>query len=336
MAMSVSEASLEIGTDLWRVPVDLVRGAILRGAQVLPEDQRPLYTGFVIGDDRGSREEVVQAFKDSGLSHLLVVSGQNVVFLLAIATPLAARLGRRSNLVVLLSVLLLFAAVTRFEPSVLRACAMAMLAVAGASSGRPLTTGRRIAIAVALLIMIDPLLVESLGFRLSVAATVGIALFASGIARRLRGPEWFKRVLSITIAAQVAVAPLIIPVVGPLPLASLPANVLAEPIAGFVMMWGSTVGVVAGLVGGWPAAILQAPVRLGVWWVGVRGCMRFGGRWIRRVAMTGRYSRRPAVSRWGGRLRPCSSLSGRRSRPWRSCCTAPVRRVIPTSWRRCG
>jgi competence protein ComEC len=115
--------------------------------------------------------------------------------------------------------------------------------------------------------MIDPLLVESLGFRLSVAATVGIALFASGIARRLKGPEWFKRVLSITVASQLGVAPLIIPVVGPMPLSSLPANVLAEPIAGFVMMWGSTVGVVAGLIGGWPAAILQAPVRLGVWWI---------------------------------------------------------------------
>jgi len=267
MALSSSEASLESGTDLWRVPVDFVRGAIMRGAQALPEEQRPLYTGFVIGDDRGSREDVVQAFKDSGLSHLLVVSGQNVVFLLAIATPLAARLGRRSNVVTLLSVLLLFAAVTRFEPSVLRASAMAMLAVVGASSGRPLTTRRRVAVAVALLIVIDPLLVESLGFRLSVAATVGIALFASDIAHRLRGPEWLKRVLSITIAAQVAVAPLIIPVVGPLPLASLPANVLAEPIAGFVMMWGSTVGVVAGFIGGWPATILQAPVRLGVWWI---------------------------------------------------------------------
>ena len=267
MALSASEASLESGTDLWRIPVDFVRATILRGAQVLPEDQRPIYTGFVIGDDRGTREEVVQAFKDSGLSHLLVVSGQNVVFLLAIATPLAARLGRRTNVIVLLSVLLLFAAVTRFEPSVLRATAMAMLAVAGSASGRPLSTCRRIAVAVALLIMIDPLLVESLGFRLSVAATVGIALFASGIARRLKGPEWFKRVLSITVASQLGVAPLIIPVVGPMPLSSLPANVLAEPIAGFVMMWGSTVGVVAGLIGGWPAAILQAPVRLGVWWI---------------------------------------------------------------------
>ncbi len=267
MALSASEASLESGTDLWRVPVDFVRRTILCGAQVLPEEQRPIYTGFVIGDDRGSREDVVQAFKDSGLSHLLVVSGQNVVFLLAIATPVAARLGPRSKVVALLSVLFLFAAVTRFEPSVLRATAMAMLAVAGTASGRPLTTFRRIAVAIALLIVVDPLLVESLGFRLSVAATVGIALFASGIARRLRGPEWFKRVLSITIASQVGVAPIIIPVVGPMPLASLPANVLAEPIAGFVMMWGSTVGIVAGLIGGWPAAILQAPVRLGVWWI---------------------------------------------------------------------
>jgi hypothetical protein len=70
MALSASEASLETGTELWRVPVDLVRGAILRGAQVLPEDQRPLYTGFVIGDDRGSRDEVVQAFNQ-------VVSSRN-------------------------------------------------------------------------------------------------------------------------------------------------------------------------------------------------------------------------------------------------------------------
>ena len=163
--------------------------------------------------------------------------------------------------------LLLFAAVTRFEPSVLRATAMAMLAVTGTASGRPLTTCRRIAVAVALLILIDPLLVESLGFRLSVAATVGIALFASGLARRLKGPEWFKRVLSLTVASQIGVAPLIVPVAGPMPLASLPANVLAEPIAGFVMMWGSTVGVVAGVIGGWPAAILQTPVRLGVWWI---------------------------------------------------------------------
>ena len=267
MAFSASQVSVVDGSALWRVPVDAVRTAILDGANALPAGQRPVYAGFVIGDDRGSDDEIVQSFEDSGLSHLLVVSGENVVFVIALATPIAARLRRRTRVVALTSVLLLFAAVTRFEPSVLRATVMAFIAVVGAGSGRPVDSRRRLAVAVAVLIMVDPLLVESFGFRLSVAATAGITLMAPSIARRLRGPDWFQQVLSVTVAAQLAVAPLVVPVFGPLPLASLPANVLAEPIAGFVMMWGSSVGIVAGVIGGWPALVLQLPVRAGVWWI---------------------------------------------------------------------
>jgi len=267
MALNVSELSALGHTALWRLPVDLVRGAILRGARALPVEQQPIYSGFVIGDDRGSDEEIVAAFERSGLTHLLVVSGENVVFIIAVVAPLVSRLRRRQRMVVCIVVLVLFAAITRFEPSVLRATAMAVVAVVGAGSGRPLDAQRRLTVAVALLIVIDPLLVESLGFRLSVAATLGISFLAVPIAKRLVGPNWLRQVLSVTIAAQVAVAPLIIPIFGPLPLASLPANVLAEPVAGFVMMWGSSVGLIAGAIGGAPAVALQVPVRLGVWWI---------------------------------------------------------------------
>ena len=267
MALSLESASVEDGSSFWRVPVDVVRSAILRGATALPADQRPVYAGFVVGDDRGSDGETVRSFENSGLSHLLVVSGENVVFVIALATPIAERLGRRTRVAVLTLVLLFFAAVTRFEPSVLRATFMAVIAVVGAGSGRPVAARRRLAVAVAALIIVDPLLVESFGFRLSVAATAGITLLAPTIARWLRGPRWFQQVVSVTVAAQLAVAPLVVPVFGPLPLASLPANVLAEPIAGFVMMWGSSVGIVAGVLGGWPALILQVPVRAGVWWI---------------------------------------------------------------------
>ena len=267
MALTVTELSEMAPHSLWRLPVDLVRGAILRGAQALPLEQQPIYSGFVIGDDRGSDGEIVAAFETSGLTHLLVVSGQNVVFIIAVLTPLVSRLRRRQRIVVHSVVLVLFAAVTRFEPSVLRATTMALVAVLGAGSGRPLDVQRRLALAVSVLIVIDPLLVESLGFRLSVAATLGISFLAVPIAKRLVGPTWLRQVLSVTIAAQVAVAPLIIPIFGPLPLASLPANVLAEPVAGFVMMWGSSVGLLAGAIGGTPAVVLQTPVRLGVWWI---------------------------------------------------------------------
>jgi len=267
MSLVATELTEVGGQTLWRIPIDVVRSTILRGAEALPIEQQPVYAGFVIGDDRGSDEEVTQAFEASGLAHLLVVSGQNVIFVIAVVTPLISRLGRRTRMLTLLGILLLFAAVTRFEPSVLRATVMAMVATVSAGVGRPIEAHLRLALAVSLLLLLDPLLVHSFGFRLSVAATAGIAIFARRLSHRLRGPQWFRQVLAVTICAQLAVAPLIVPVFGPMPLAALPANVLAEPIAGLVMMWGSSVGLLAGIIGGWPAVVLQFPVRCGLWWV---------------------------------------------------------------------
>ncbi|CAB4342675.1 MAG: hypothetical protein F2567_04095 [Actinobacteria bacterium] len=252
---------------LWRLPVDVVRGLVLEGSEGLPLQQRPIYRGFVIGDDRGSDPVITQSFEDSGLAHLLVVSGENVVFVIAVTTPLLVRLPRRTRAGVTVGILLLFAAVTRFEPSILRATAMALIAVLGTTRGRPIDARLRLAAAVSFLVLIDPLLVESFGFQLSIAATAGIACLSQPLMKLLWGPGWFRQVVAVTVAAQIAVAPLIIPTFGPMPLASLPANVLAEPIAGFVMMWGSSIGLVAGLFGGWAATVVLAPVRVGLWWI---------------------------------------------------------------------
>jgi competence protein ComEC len=144
---------------------------------------------------------------------------------------------------------------------------MALIAVLGTTRGRPIDARLRLAAAVSFLVLIDPLLVESFGFQLSIAATAGIACLSQPLMKLLWGPVWFRQVVAVTVAAQIAVAPLIIPTFGPMPLASLPANVLAEPIAGFVMMWGSSIGLVAGLFGGWAAMVVLAPVRVGLWWI---------------------------------------------------------------------
>lgn len=267
MALTVEDASEVAGRDLWRVPVDALRGAIVDAAEALPVRQRPIYTGFVIGDDRGADADVNETFEESGLTHLLVVSGENVVFVAAIVSAVMARASRRTRLVGSVLALVLFAAVTGFEPSVLRAATMAIIAVVGSGVGRPIEARRRLALAVTLLLILDPLLICSFGFRLSVAASAGITLLAVPIARRVRGPQWFRQVLAVTISAQLAVAPLVVPVFGPLPLASLPANVLADPVAGLVMMWGSSIGLVAGIVGHPLADVLQVPVEMGIWWI---------------------------------------------------------------------
>ena len=58
-----------------------------------------------------------------------------------------------------------------------------------------------------------------------------------------------------------------LPVFGSLPLAALPANLLAVPAAGPLMMWGMAAGVPAGLVGGRAGAALHLPTRLLMAWV---------------------------------------------------------------------
>ena len=54
------------------------RRVVERGERALPEDMRPLFGGMVLGDDRGESAELQDAFKAAGLTHLLVVSGQNM------------------------------------------------------------------------------------------------------------------------------------------------------------------------------------------------------------------------------------------------------------------
>ena len=76
--------------------------------------------------------------------------------------------------------------------------------------------------------------------------------------------------LGITLGAQVGVALPIVLVFGRLPLVSVPANLLAVPVAGAVMLYGLPAGLVAGLVGEWlpwSAPVLMAPARCVTRWV---------------------------------------------------------------------
>jgi competence protein ComEC len=244
-----------------------VRRLLTRGAESLPPRERPLYTGFVFGDDRGQAPRTVDDFRASGLGHLLAVSGQNVAFVLAAARPLLERLVFRYRLPVTLALVGLFVLVTRAEPSVLRAAAMAGGAAIATALGRRATSRRVLALAVTTLVLVDPLLVGALGFRLSVLASAGIIELSPWLAARLPGPRALADAVAVSVAAQLAVAPLAVATFGGVPVASLPANILAAPAAGPVMVWGLTGGVAAGLLGGRAAMVLQAPTRLLLWWV---------------------------------------------------------------------
>jgi competence protein ComEC len=258
-----------------------LRRTLTAGLDHLPEPRRALVTGIVFGDDRLQSDTDRDAFRRSGLTHLLAVSGQNVAFVLAMAAPLLGRAPYRVRLPATLALLGLFGLVTRFEPSVLRATAMAGFAALAASRGRSAGGLRVLALAVIAVLLLDPLLVGSPGFQLSVAASGGILVLARPIAAALPGPGSLRQAVAVTVAAQVAVAPLLAALFGPVPVASLPANVLAAPAAGPLMTWGLTAGLVAGVVGGPVAALLHVPTDLLARWLQAVGragaALPFGG-----------------------------------------------------------
>jgi competence protein ComEC len=254
-----------------------LRRTLARGAEVMSDRHASLLAGLTLGDDRDQPADMTDAFRGAGLTHILAVSGQNVAFVMVLVAPVLARLRFGPRLVVTLAVLAGFALVTRFEPSVLRATAMASVAATGAALGRPASTLRVLALGVGAVLLADPLLVTSLGFRLSVAGAAGIVVGAGRIERVLPGPRWLAAPLSVTLAAQLAVAPLLVSAFGAVPVASLPANLLALPAAGPVMVWGLTGGLVAGLGGPAVATAVHVPTRALVAWID--GVVTAAARW---------------------------------------------------------
>lgn len=244
-----------------------LRRTLAAGASSLPDGRRALFTGFVLGDGRGQHAEVVHDFRASGLSHLLVVSGQNVAFVLALAGPALSRLGLRWRFAAAGALLVVFGTLTRWEPSVLRAVGMTSVALFAATAGRPATGIRNLALAVTALLLVDPLLVRSLGFLLSVGATAGLAVLAGPISSRLPGPRPLARVTGTTLAAQLGVAPILIPVFGGIPISTLAANLAAGPVAGPLMMWGLAAGLPAGLLTPGLAGAAHIPTGIMVGWI---------------------------------------------------------------------
>jgi competence protein ComEC len=257
------------GTPMART-ANTVRRSLRRAAErAMPADDAALFAGLVVGDDVRESAATVAAFRASGLSHLTAVSGQNVAFVIAACSPLLTRLRPVARWLATVAVVAWFAALTRFEPSVLRASVMAVTSAWGFVTGRDRPPRRLLCLAVAALVLADPMLVWSVAFWLSVGATAGVVTIGPWLDHRLPGPRWVIAPLAVTLGAQIGVALPSWLVFGRLPLVAIPANLLAAPAAGFVMLYGLPAVLVAAPLPPGLAAVLLAPASVSTRWVSV-------------------------------------------------------------------
>jgi competence protein ComEC len=252
----------------------------LRLEEVLRQALPPRYAGLLAGLLFGTRTDlppdVKAAFQESGVVHLLAVSGGNVAMILLPFIWALRWAGVRPRWAGAAGIPLVwfFVFLTGAGPSVVRAGLMATLVLLGDLLGRERNPLNTLGAAAAILLLIDPGLLYDIGFQLSVVATLGILLFARRIGDWLeprlqaiwgeRPGHWVAAGLSVTLAAQVVVEPVSLYHFGTLapiaPLANLLVGLFLEPL-----VWVGTAVSLVGLLSPLIAWLLGWPVRAGLW-----------------------------------------------------------------------
>jgi competence protein ComEC len=266
-------------------------------ASGLPPPEGALTRGMVLGEDEAIAPAVREDFRDSGLAHLLAVSGQNVMLLVALSMPLLALagLGPRGRGIALLGLVALYVPLAGAGPSLQRAGVMGAAGIAAMILSRPASRWYALLLAAAVTLALNPRTWEDPGWQLSFAAVVGILtvgvplgpFLARGV-ENLAGPpvagsrsSLLRTALvrgaaegaAITVAATLATAPLLAHHFGSVPLAGLPANLLALPAVA-PAMWLGMVKAGLGLVApalppaDWLAGVLGPLTRLPVAYLG--------------------------------------------------------------------
>jgi competence protein ComEC len=228
-----------------------------------------LLVGFVTGDTRLLPADDQQAMQVTGLTHLTAVSGSNVAIVLGgvLGVLGLVRVGARGRWLAVALVVPWFAFVTRFEPSVQRAGTMALVLLAASVRGVPRDARHGLAVAVLLLVLVDPRLAGSLGLVLSATATAGVLVAAPRVRAHLPRPlpARVAELAAITIGAQVAVVPVLLATFGEVTFASIPANLVAVPaaaVAAATAFVGSTAALVSPPVGALVLALAGPPARV--------------------------------------------------------------------------
>jgi len=173
------------GSSAWS-PVRWLSGLREESAALLSRhlgaQTQPLASSLILGDRSGLSREVRDAFAESGMMHVLAISGQNVG-ILALLCWLCCRilsLSERGTATVIVLVSLGYAGLTLGEPPIVRATVMVLLAAIGAPWHRQTSVVNLLAIAALLLLMWSPVDLFDVGAQLSFLAVLGMSWFAGG------------------------------------------------------------------------------------------------------------------------------------------------------------
>jgi len=206
-------------------------------------ENRAILKALLTGYSQELIPEIREVYAKSGTMHMLAVSGMHVGILLLLLSQ-SLRWIRNSVLKNALLILLLwaFALFTGLSPSVMRAVSMCSLYLLAEALQREHRSWNAIAFALIVLLVWDSQLLFNAGFQLSFLALSGILLVnqspSRSKSRKQKVIHWFRAYLQISIAAQLATAPIAMFYFHQFPLYFLLGNLLIVPLAAPLMYGG--------------------------------------------------------------------------------------------------
>lgn len=221
-----------------------------RLALVLPEPAVGLGAGLLLGVQSALGSDIESDFRTAGIIHIVVLSGYNIMLVVAFIMYVCAYLlPFRARLVCGIGAVIMFAFLVGYSPSVLRASLMAVLFLLSSLLARPYLILRMLVVAGTLMVMWNPYILRyDIGFQLSFMATLGLILVAPHLEMIFtRVTTWFsvRSFLVATIATQIAVAPLLLYHIGEWSLVAIPVNVLVLPLVPVAMLLTFLTGLLA-------------------------------------------------------------------------------------------
>ena len=206
----------------------------LRSAVVgLPPDAAGLVPGIAVGDTGAVPQDLLDAMRTTGLTHLTAVSGAHfsLVGALVLAATSVLRLPRAARVGATAVVLAGLVVLVGPDPSVLRAAGTGAIGLLALAVGRRGAAVPAPAAGVTVLLLLDPWLARSAGLALSVAATAGLVVGGPIVLDGLQGVRrWLAAALAAPVLAQLACAPVLVLLTPSLATWSLPANIVAAPV----------------------------------------------------------------------------------------------------------
>ena len=215
---------------------------------VLRPESKQIALALLLGQKESLSKEVKQAYSATGTQHILAVSGLHVGIIYSILLlPLTffkqeGHALRKTYLFLVLGLIWIYALMTGFSPSVVRAVVMFSLVTLGQMRKRKPSIWNILAFSALLLLVLDPDIQADLGFQLSYLAVAGI-VGLQPILLRMWAPsnrvlDYFWQMATVTLAAQLITSPLTLHYFHTFPTYFLVANLLIVPLSYIILCAG--------------------------------------------------------------------------------------------------